>query len=228
VASSSTFERCTDPPSPSCSAGSTPLVGPTGIAALAVVFAKYLGRLVGLSAVGVRFAAAGAIVIVAAASYRPVRSASAMKGAATLGKVAALAAIVVTALLLGDGSAGEEQESRVIAGIHFRFAIEAGHSLGQDIGRYTAKTRLQQRGCATEVRRGGHVITSTRAVHVVGEIVGQNQHGICPSNHESKKGRSRVFYSIAMELAVLSLPLRLESGSEESWFEPRRGNWKAG
>jgi amino acid transporter len=81
-------------------------VGPTGIAAVAVVFGEYLGRLFGLSAVGVRLVAAGAIVIVAAASYRSVRGASAMQGAATIGKVAALAAIVVTALLLGDGSAG--------------------------------------------------------------------------------------------------------------------------
>ena len=59
-------------------------VGPTGIAAVAVVFAEYLGRLVGLSPVGVGFAAAGAIVIVAAASYRSVRRARPMKGAATL------------------------------------------------------------------------------------------------------------------------------------------------
>jgi APA family basic amino acid/polyamine antiporter len=81
-------------------------VGPTGIAAVALVFAEYLGRLVGLSALGVRLAAAGAIVIVAAASYRSVRGASALQGAATLGKVAALAAIVLAALLFGDGSAG--------------------------------------------------------------------------------------------------------------------------
>ena len=81
-------------------------VGPTGSAAVAVVFAEYLGRLVGFSALGVRFVAAGAIVIAAVTSYRSVRGASAMQGAATLGKVAALAAIVVTALLLGDGRAG--------------------------------------------------------------------------------------------------------------------------
>jgi amino acid transporter len=81
-------------------------VGPTGIAAVAVVFAEYLGRLVGFSALGVRLAAAGAIVIAAAASYRSVRGSSALQGAATLGKVAALAAIVATALLFGDGSAG--------------------------------------------------------------------------------------------------------------------------
>ena len=81
-------------------------VGPTGVAAVAVVFGEYLGRLMGLSGVGVRGVAAGAIVVVAAASYRSVRGASAMQGVATLGKVAALAAIVVTALLFGDGSAG--------------------------------------------------------------------------------------------------------------------------
>jgi len=81
-------------------------VGPTGVAAVAVVFGEYLGRLLGLSSVGVRLLAAGAIIIVAAASYRSVRGASVLQGAATLGKVAALAAIVVTAFLLGDGSSG--------------------------------------------------------------------------------------------------------------------------
>jgi len=81
-------------------------VGPTGVAAVAVVFGEYLGRLLGLSGVGVRLLAAGAIVVVAAASYRSVRGASVLQGAATLGKVAGLAAIVVIAFLLGDGSAG--------------------------------------------------------------------------------------------------------------------------
>ena len=81
-------------------------VGPTGIAAVAVAFGEYLGRLLGFSPTGVRFAAAGAVVFAAVASYRSVRAASAMQGAATLGKVAALAAIVATAFLFGDGSAG--------------------------------------------------------------------------------------------------------------------------
>ena len=81
-------------------------VGPTGVAAVAVVFGEYLGRLFGLSGVGVRLLAAGAIVGVAAASYRSVRGASVLQGAATLGKIAGLAAIVVIAFLLGDGSAG--------------------------------------------------------------------------------------------------------------------------
>jgi amino acid transporter len=81
-------------------------IGPTGIAAVALVFGEYLGRLVGLSNVGVRLAAAGAIAVVSAASVRSVRGASAMQGIATLGKVGALAMIVVTALLFGDGSTG--------------------------------------------------------------------------------------------------------------------------
>jgi len=81
-------------------------VGPTGVAAVAVVFGEYLGRLLGLSGVGVRLLAAGAIIVVAAASYRSVRGASVMQGAATLGKVAGLAAIVGIAFLLGDGSSG--------------------------------------------------------------------------------------------------------------------------
>jgi hypothetical protein len=39
-------------------------------------------------------------------------------------------------------AARENAESRVMAGIHFRFAIEAGLALGQDIGDYTVKTLL--------------------------------------------------------------------------------------
>ena len=39
-------------------------------------------------------------------------------------------------------AARENAESRIMAGIHFRFAVEAGLALGQDIGRYTVKTLL--------------------------------------------------------------------------------------
>ena len=40
-------------------------------------------------------------------------------------------------------AARENAESRVMAGIHFRFAIETGLALGQEIGRYTVTTLLQ-------------------------------------------------------------------------------------
>ena len=41
-----------------------------------------------------------------------------------------------------SAAARENAESRVMAGIHFRFAIESGLALGQDIGRYAVKTLL--------------------------------------------------------------------------------------
>ena len=45
-------------------------------------------------------------------------------------------------------AARENAESRIMAGIHFRFAIETGLTLGQDIGRYTVKTLLPVAGQA--------------------------------------------------------------------------------
>jgi basic amino acid/polyamine antiporter, APA family len=81
-------------------------LSPAGTAGLALVFAEYLGTLVPLSPAGVRLVAAGAIVVVAAAGYRSVRGAGAIQSAATVGKVAALTALVVAAFLLGDGDVG--------------------------------------------------------------------------------------------------------------------------
>ena len=40
-------------------------------------------------------------------------------------------------------AARENAESRIMAGIHFRFATQAGLALGQDIGRYTVATLLK-------------------------------------------------------------------------------------
>ena len=79
---------------------------PAGAAGVALVFAEYLGTLVPLSLAGTRLVAAGAILVVAAANYRSVRGASAIQGAATIGKLGAIAALVAVAFLLGDGSAG--------------------------------------------------------------------------------------------------------------------------
>ena len=42
-----------------------------------------------------------------------------------------------------SAAARENAESRVMAGIHFRFAVESGLALGQDIGRYTVGSILQ-------------------------------------------------------------------------------------
>ena len=42
-------------------------------------------------------------------------------------------------------AADENADSRVIAGIHFRFSTEQGKSLGRDVGKYIAKHHLQRR-----------------------------------------------------------------------------------
>jgi amino acid transporter len=81
-------------------------LAPVSTAAIALVFAEYLGTLVPLNPAGVRLVAAGAIVVVAVAGYRSVRGAGAIQNAATAGKLAALAALIVAAFLLGDGGAG--------------------------------------------------------------------------------------------------------------------------
>jgi APA family basic amino acid/polyamine antiporter len=81
-------------------------LAPAALAGISLVFAEYLGTLVRLPPWGVKVAAALAILVVSAASYRSVKGASALVGVATVGKVGALAALVVAAFLLGDGSAG--------------------------------------------------------------------------------------------------------------------------
>jgi len=50
-------------------------------------------------------------------------------------------------------AARENAESRVKAGIHFRFAIENGVALGRDIGGYAVKTMLQPTEVATRTSR---------------------------------------------------------------------------
>ena len=82
------------------------LAEPAAAAAIALVFAEYLGRLIPLTPVGTRLVAAASILAVAAAGYRSVRGAGAIQGVATAAKVAALVALVVAAFFLGDGDAG--------------------------------------------------------------------------------------------------------------------------
>jgi basic amino acid/polyamine antiporter, APA family len=82
------------------------LAEPAASAAIALVFAEYLGRLVPLTPVGIRIVAAALILSVAAAGYRSVRGAGAIQGVATAAKVVAILALVAAAFLLGDGSAG--------------------------------------------------------------------------------------------------------------------------
>jgi amino acid transporter len=82
------------------------LAEPAASAAIALVFAEYLGRLVPLSPTGIRLVAALLILVMAGAGYRSVRGAGAIQNVATVAKVAAILALVGAAFLLGDGSAG--------------------------------------------------------------------------------------------------------------------------
>lgn len=71
------------------------------IAAIAMVFARYLGVLVPLSDVGLRVVAAGAVVVLSAVNYVGVRQGSGLQTALTAAKVFAIAGVVAVAFALG-------------------------------------------------------------------------------------------------------------------------------
>ena len=79
---------------------------PTAVAALATVFSEFLLNLLGRPADGttVQAIAIGAIVALTLANVRGARVGAAVSEATTLVKVTALAAIILGAFLLGDGS----------------------------------------------------------------------------------------------------------------------------
>lgn len=82
------------------------LAEPAGAAALALVFAEYLGRIVPLTPLAIRVVAAAIIVLIAGTGYRSVRGAGAIARLSTGAKIAAVLAVVVAAFLWGDGNAG--------------------------------------------------------------------------------------------------------------------------
>ena len=71
------------------------------IAAIAVVFARYVGTFVPLGDVGTRAVAISAIVLLSAINYRGVRQGSAVQAALTLVKVLAIVLIVAIAFMVG-------------------------------------------------------------------------------------------------------------------------------
>jgi APA family basic amino acid/polyamine antiporter len=81
------------------------------LAAIAVVFARYLGYLVPLSPWGEKLAAAGAILALTAVNVLGVRPGSRLQTALTAVKVAAIVLLVLAGALLGprQGSAGSGQ-----------------------------------------------------------------------------------------------------------------------
>jgi len=78
---------------------------PTTVAALAVVFAEFLLNLLGLPVGGkVQAIAIGSIIVLTAANVLGARVGAAVSGVTTIVKVTALAAIILGAFLLGQGT----------------------------------------------------------------------------------------------------------------------------
>ncbi|HET8648687.1 MAG TPA: amino acid permease [Gemmatimonadales bacterium] len=76
----------------------------SALGAIATVFAEYLGHFVPLSAMGVRYLAAAAIVLVGGFNYVGVNLAAVVMNLTTVAKYAALAALGVLAFVAGQGS----------------------------------------------------------------------------------------------------------------------------
>lgn len=98
------------------------------IAALAVIFARYLGYFVRLDDTGIRLVAVGAILVLSGVNYLGVKHGSTLQALFTLGKVVAIAGILLLALLFGspdEGAAASDPAGEV--SVHdFTLAVVAG------------------------------------------------------------------------------------------------------
>jgi APA family basic amino acid/polyamine antiporter len=82
------------------------IIIPSGCAAIALVFAEYLGRLVPLGASQVRPVAAAAIVVLAGCNYRSVRFGAGIQNLSTAAKVSAVLVLTAAAFALGPDGEG--------------------------------------------------------------------------------------------------------------------------
>ena len=97
------------------------------IAAIAVIFARYLGYFVPLSPEGLRGTAVAAIVALSAINYVGVRHGSRLQAAFTLGKLIAIVLMIVLGFLLGahlPHFAGSREAPDLLR--HFPSAVAAG------------------------------------------------------------------------------------------------------
>lgn len=72
------------------------------IAAVAVIFARYVGQLIALDTTGTRIVAIGVILVLSAINYAGVQQGSRLQTAFTAGKLIAVAGIVIMGILLGS------------------------------------------------------------------------------------------------------------------------------
>jgi amino acid transporter len=82
------------------------LVNPAGQAAIAMVFAEYLGRFVPMAEPGRRAVAVSLLVLVGAANYRSVMLGAGIQNVFSFAKVVALVSLAIFVMTLGDPAAG--------------------------------------------------------------------------------------------------------------------------
>jgi APA family basic amino acid/polyamine antiporter len=82
------------------------LINPAGWAAIAMVFAEYLGKFVPMTDVSRRGVAVGLIVLLASANYRSVLLGAGIQNAFTFVKVVALVSLAIFVMTLGDPATG--------------------------------------------------------------------------------------------------------------------------
>ena len=82
------------------------LINPAGWAAIAMVFAEYLGKFVPMTDGSRRGVAVGLIVLLASANYRSVLLGAGIQNAFTFVKVVALVSLAIFVMTLGDPAAG--------------------------------------------------------------------------------------------------------------------------
>ncbi len=99
------------------------------IAAIAVVFARYVGHFLPLGGVGLKGVAVTAIVVLSIVNYLGVKQGSTLQAAFTLGKVAAIVAIVAVGFAFGPAAPGVSSVAAAHAGVSaqdFAAALIAG------------------------------------------------------------------------------------------------------
>ena len=146
------------------------------IAAIAMIFARYLGVLVPMSDLGLRFVAAGAVAALSAINYTGVRQGSGLQTALTLVKVVAITAVVLGAFALGPRATVPAHLEATVSSHGLLLAIAAGlfafggwHMVTYAAGETIAPERTIPRALigGTIVVTGCYVLLNAAYLHVL-------------------------------------------------------------
>jgi APA family basic amino acid/polyamine antiporter len=96
------------------------------IAAIAMIFARYLGVLLPMGDLTLRFVAAGAVVLLSAVNYVGVRQGSGLQTLLTTTKVVAIAVVIIAAFTVGPRERVAQDSAGVVTTSGFLLAIAAG------------------------------------------------------------------------------------------------------